>query len=389
MYRKILFMGLLLLSEISASAQKLHNLRGSLIYTLGPDTTAIGDFELTGNEFKLTVVSMSPYVNVSKLTGAFFSDGQLKRVEGNNYLPARGKDSLVYNYRLNYDQGTTFIETGNGKRNIIRKYQVKIMVANNLGGDALVFMPALLANFTPEKIGDSIISSHIVFNSARKFIIKKTSRRKLLMGSAVMGMFTVFLDENGRLQSVDGIGTSFNIKGTAGPYLNIDSVIAVSMRHQQQHPQLAVINKLDSVKTTIKGNNIKIVYSRPSVRNRVIFGEVVPWNRIWRTGADAATKISLSGPLYFNGKLLPAGSYSIFTIPTPDGWTLIFNQQANIWGTEHNAAYDLLKIPIQTRSLDQATEMLTFAIVPTGTNGGILSVSWDKLKALVNFTTAP
>jgi hypothetical protein len=204
-----------------------------------------------------------------------------------------------------------------------------------------------------------------------------------------MGMFTVFLDQNGRLQSVDGIGTSFNIKGTAGPYLNIDSVIAVSMRHQQQHPQLAVINKLDSVKTTINGNNIKIVYSRPSVRNRVIFGEVVPWNRIWRTGADAATKISLSDPLYFNGKLLPAGSYSIFTIPTPDGWTLIFNQQANIWGTEHNAAYDLLKIPIQTRSLDQPTEMLTFAIVPNGINGGILSVSWDKLKAMVNFTTAP
>ncbi|SDT68987.1 Protein of unknown function [Mucilaginibacter mallensis] len=389
MYRKIIFMGLLLLSEISANAQKLHNLRGSLIYTLGPDTTAIGDFELKGNEFKLTVVSMSPYVNVSKLTGVFFSDGQLKRVEGNNYLPARDKDSRVYNYRLNNDQDTTFIETGNGKRNIIRKYPVKIMVANNLGGDALVFMPALLANFAPEKIGDSIISSHIVFNSARKFIIKKTSSSKLLMGSAVMGMFTVFLDQNGRLQSVDGIGTSFNIKGTAGPYLNIDSVIAISIRHQQQHPKLAVINKLDSVKTTINGNHIKVVYSRPSVRNRVIFGEVVPWNRIWRTGADAATKISLSDPLYFNGKLLPAGSYSIFTIPTPDGWTLIFNQQANIWGTEHNAAYDLLKIPIQTRYLDQPTEMLTFAIIPTGTNGGILSVSWDKLKALVNFTTAP
>jgi hypothetical protein len=374
---------------ISAGAQKLHQFKGSLTYTLGRDTSAIGNFELNGNDFRLTVVSMSPYVNVSKLKGTFFPDGELKYVEGINYNPAKGRDSLVYTYKLNYDKDTTFIETGNGKRSGTRKYPVKIMAANNLGGDALVFMPALLANFAPKHVGDSVVSSHIVFNSTRKFIIKKTGDRKLLLGSSVMGMFTVFLDKNGKIQSVDGIGTSFNIKGTAGRYLNIDSVIAASVKQKQLHPPLAIINKPDSVKTTINATDVKIIYSRPSVRNRVIFGAVVPWNRIWRTGADAATKIILSKPLYFNGKEFAAGAYSIFTLPTQTGWTLIFNNQPNIWGTEYNADYDILKIPMQTEALSEPVELLTFAVTPADKNGGVISVSWDKLKVSVSFTTAP
>ena len=386
---KIYLMGLLLLLCISAGAQKLHQIKGSLIYTLGMDTSAIGNFELYGNEFRLTIVSMSPNVNVNKLKGAFSPNGELMYLEGDNYDPAKGKDSLLYTYKLNYDRDSTFIETKRGSRSNTRKYPVKVMEANAFGGDVLVFMPALLANFAPNRIGDSLISNHIVFNSAREFTIKKIGYQKLLMGSSVMGMFTVFLDENGEIESVNGIGTSFNIKGKSGAYLNIDSVIAVNVNRQGAHPRLAIINKLDSVKTSINSTDVKIVYSRPSVRGRVIFGAVVPWNRIWRTGADGATKVSLSKPIYFNGSILPAGAYSIFTLPTQTGWTLIFNKQPDIWGTEHNADFDLLKIPMRTQALNERVELLTFDIVAAGKNSGIISVRWDKLSASVSFTTRP
>jgi len=386
---KIFFVGLLLHLCILASAQQPHRFKGSLTYTLGPDTTATGNFWLNGNEFALTIVSMSPNVNVSKLKGTFLSDGQLLHLDGLNYEPTKGQDSLIYAYKLNYTKDTTFIETKNSTRSGVRKYPVKIMEANAFGGDVLVFMPALLAHFAPKRVGDSVLSSHIAFNSARKFMIKKTGNQKLQLGSAVMGMFTILLDKNGSIQAVNGIGTSFNIKGKVGAYLNIDSVIAANVNHQRLHPRLAIINKPDSVKATINGGDIKIEYSRPSVRGRVIFGEVVPWNRIWRTGADAATKIYLSKPLYFNGKELPAGAYSIFTIPTPTGFTLVFNKQANIWGTEHNADYDFLKIPMHTQTLNQSVELLTSEIVATGSNGGAISFSWDKLKASADFTTQP
>ena len=149
---KIFFVGLLLHLCISASAQQPHGFKGSLTYTLGPDTTATGNFELNGNEFALTIVSMSPNVNVSKLKGAFFPDGQLMRLEGLNYEPAKGKDSLIYAYKLNYTRDTTFIETKSATRSGVRKYPVKIMEANAFGGDVLVFMPALLAHFAPKRV---------------------------------------------------------------------------------------------------------------------------------------------------------------------------------------------------------------------------------------------
>ncbi|MEO6850576.1 MAG: hypothetical protein ABI166_08095, partial [Mucilaginibacter sp.] len=167
---QIFLTGLLLHLCISAGAQKLGQIKGSLIYTLGPDTSAIGNYELIGNEFRLTIVSMSPNVNVNKLKGTFSPNGELMNLVGENYDPAKGKDSLLYTYKLNYDRDTTFIETKSGSRFNTRKYPLKIMEANAFGGDVLIFMPALLASFAPKRIGDSVISNHIVFNSGRKFI---------------------------------------------------------------------------------------------------------------------------------------------------------------------------------------------------------------------------
>ena len=118
----------------------------------------------------------------------------------------------------------------------------------------------------------------------------------------------------------------------------------------------------------------------------MIFGEVVPWNRFWRTGANAATKISLNQPIYFSGKELPAGEYSIFSMPAQNGWTMMFNKESNIWGTDYNSDNDVLRIPILIEHLQEPVELLTIELVPAG-KGGVINVIWEKLKASVSFTT--
>jgi hypothetical protein len=130
---------------------------------------------------------------------------------------------------------------------------------------------------------------------------------------------------------------------------------------------------------------IKIRYSRPAVRGRVIFGEIVPYDRFWRTGADAATKLTLSQAIYFNGKELPAGEYSIFTLPSKNGWTIMFNKESDIWGTEYKAENDVLRVPMSTAALPESVEWLTIAVVPAG-KGGRIEVSWDNLRASVAFS---
>jgi hypothetical protein len=358
---------------------------GCLIYMLGKDTTAIGNYSLEGDKFSMTVADITSAINVSKLTGTFFPNGELKEAEGHNYNP--GKDSqLVYSYTMKYEGDSTFIQIKRNNTVINRNYPVKIMVANYLGGYTLVYMLALLPDFAPARTGDSIVSRHVVLNSARPFIVKRTAAKQLVAGSTVMGIFTLFLGERGELRSIDGIGTSWNLKGVVVPYLDMDSVIAANVTKDRLHPHAAIVNKLDSAQASIGTTAIKVRYSRPTVRGREIFGQVVPWDRFWRTGADAATKISIDRPLWFNGKELPAGEYSIFTMPSQKGWTIMFNKDANIWGTEYNPDHDLLRVPMSTERLAAPVELLTIGVLTAG-GGGRIEISWDTWKAAVPFTT--
>ena len=233
---------------------------------------------------------------------------------------------------------------------------------------------------------DSIVSNHIVGDlPPAKFVMKRITDRKLTAYSRVMGPFTLFLNERGKVDSIDAIGSSYNVKGTIVRHLNLDSVILLYARREQQVGPYGWPNKIDSVGTVIGKSTIRISYTRPSMRGRVIFGEVVQWNRYWRTGANRATKITVSHPLDFNGKILPAGEYSIFTMPTQAGWTMMFNRDANIWGTDYNPARDVLHVPMKVEQLKEPVELMTIEVLPTA-KGGAINVIWETIKASAHFT---
>jgi hypothetical protein len=378
---------LLLFFCFRASAQGVPDKKGCLIYTLGKDTSAIGNYELKGYDFAMTVADLTDSVTVSKLNGTFFPNGELKSAEGSMYKPGlAGDPRILSTYKLWYDSGATFIQIRRGSSVITRKYPVKIMVANSLGGYTLVYMPALLVNFALAARRDSLSSHHIVFNSARDFSIRRVSGDDFSIGSSVMGFFTLHLDRDGSLRSVDGIGTSWNIRGTVIPPVDMDSVVAVWLKNDRDRPHRPISNALDSVTSAIDGGVVRIRYSRPSMRGRKIFGGVVPYGRFWRTGADAATKLTITRPIYFNGVALPAGEYSLFTLPTEKGWTLMINREADIWGTEYHPENDVLRVPMGVETLDDNVELLTIQVVPAD-KGGRIEVSWERVKASVAFTT--
>lgn len=377
-----------LLISLTGKSQSSPGREGCIVYTLGSDTTAIGNYSLAGDDFALTIADLTEAVTVTKMKGSFFPDGELKTAEGSIFKPLpSGNTDTVFAFRLWYASDTTYMQLRRSGKAMVRKYPVKIMVANNLGGYALVYMPALLVNFALMSKKDSIHSYHVVFNSARDFSIRRLSGSDFSVGSAVMGYFTLHLDGKGDLRTVDGIGTSWNIKGTVIPPLNMDSVIAAWVKYDQVRPHAAIVNKLDSTVATMGDAMVKIRYSRPLVRGRQIFGGVVPYERFWRTGADAATKLTITRPIYFGTKELPAGQYSLFTLPEKDGWTLMINSQADIWGTEYHAGNDVLRVPMSIERLNDNVEMLTIQVVP-GDEGGRIEVSWEKTKAVAGFRTA-
>ena len=194
---------------------------------------------------------------------------------------------------------------------------------------------------------------------------------------------TLHLDKNGMLKSIDAIGSSWNVTGTVTNKLDLK---ALTERFATQEAALGAIpiNQPDSVMALLNNASFKIVYSRPKVRGRTIFGAVVPYDRFWRTGANAATKLITDHAIVFGDKELPAGSYSVWTIPSEKGWTMMFNSQANVWGTEYDAAFDVLRVPMQVEQIPELVEEFTIQVKPAR-GGGVIHVIWERTKASASF----
>ena len=130
----------------------------------------------------------------------------------------------------------------------------------------------------------------------------------------------------------------------------------------------------DEVSGTVGDTEITINYSRPSVKGRGIWGELVPYDKVWRTGANEATTFEVSNDVQIEGKDLPAGKYALFTIPTEDTWTVVFNKTADQWGAfDYDESQNALEVEVSPTEAPETTEMLTFDI----SDEGEVTMMWE------------
>ncbi len=148
------------------------------------------------------------------------------------------------------------------------------------------------------------------------------------------------------------------------------------------------VSKYDSVSTSIGTAKVTICYSRPLVNGRTIFGsELVPWDKLWRTGANEPTIIHTTGMIHVAGVMLNAGSYSLYTVPRASGeWDVVINRSITQWG--HEGSYpsvegeEVARAKVKVTALSQPVEALTM----TFGNGNLL-IDWEKTRVTVPFTT--
>lgn len=144
----------------------------------------------------------------------------------------------------------------------------------------------------------------------------------------------------------------------------------------------------ESNSATIAGATIKITYGRPYMRGRKIFGGLVPFGEIWMPGADEATILQTSKALQFASAsaVVPAGSYSLYTLPSEKGWQLIINRQTGQWHTEYDPSQDLTRVPMQEEKLSAPVEQLLIHAVPRPDGGGAIEIQWERTGELAPFT---
>jgi hypothetical protein len=134
-----------------------------------------------------------------------------------------------------------------------------------------------------------------------------------------------------------------------------------------------------TVSQTVGLTDVTIAYCRPGVKGRVIWGGLVPYDQVWRTGANEATTITFSDDVTVEGTKLPAGTYGLFTIPGKDEWTVIFNKGAKQWGAyEYKDAEDVLRIKVKPHAAD-FHELLTFVFPTVAADSATVAIVWEKI----------
>ena len=138
------------------------------------------------------------------------------------------------------------------------------------------------------------------------------------------------------------------------------------------------------VSARYKDTYLKITYSQPSKRDREVFGQLVPFNQVWRTGANEATEMTITRDMKINGIDLKAGNYSIFTIPEKDKWTILLNSDLGLWGAyNYNTKMDVLKFDVPVVPLtDVVYESFTIIIDQKNDKADLL-MAWDTTKVII------
>ena len=357
-----------------ALAQTQHPDTAVFITRLGTDTIAVERFTFNGRVLDGVSVTRSPNVSVHRYRAVLAADGvdSLTLAEGPAGRPAR----TVTTYR--YSDDSVQVETrrdSTTRRQSTAVHGRPLPFAPDLLGPWEVALRGALAAGT----GDPQLSL-VADNETISYAVHRLGGDSLHLAiqKGDFGPLVARMDGAGRLQSLDLRATTDKFLAERVSGLDVDSMTAVFAARELAGKGLGNLSPRDTARATVGGAHVQIDYGRPMKRGRVIFGNVVPWDTVWRTGANQATQLITDKDLVIGGTPVPAGTYSLFTIPSAKGWQLIVNKQHGQWGTDYDAKQDLARIPMRVRPLAAPVER--FTIVARGSD---LMISWDRSEAMV------
>ena len=187
------------------------------------------------------------------------------------------------------------------------------------------------------------------------------------------------IDRSGRLLRYDGRLTTVKVSVVRIPDVPLEALAARFAATDASGGGVGQLSPRDTVRAVIGSAHVLVDYGRPSARGRMIFGGIVPWNVVWRTGANAATQFSTDAPLVIGGVEVAAGTYTLWTLPAPEGVKLIINRQHGQWGTEYDPGQDLARVDLRTSRPPAPVEQFTIALEPDD-GGASLILDWATTR---------
>jgi hypothetical protein len=194
------------------------------------------------------------------------------------------------------------------------------------------------------------------------------------------GSGDVRVDSAGRLLTYSGTRSTYKVQ--VRRLTDLPDVAAIGARFAAAEKKVgaAQLSVRDTARGTIGGATIAVDYGRPLARGRTLLGDVISYDRVWRTGANAATQFTTSRPVTLGGIALAPGTYSLWTVPHTTGADLIVNGVSGQWGTEYSSARDIGTAALHTETAATPVEKFTISVAPGDARHGTLALEWGTFR---------
>jgi hypothetical protein len=376
----------------SCNAPKLE--RYGFLTTLGRDTISIESISRQGNTLTSDEVDRFPSVRIRHTVVDLNDDGSIRHLVMNIHTPSEPSGQrdrkVVADVAGNIVHLSKTDSTGTVNRDFPTDGAIVVAHVPQMYSLYELYFAAALKQAAASKLAAGTPVQMRQFYIDREFdrfplghaTVNPLDKGKIeITHDWLSGTGEAMMDSAGNMLSYSGARTTYDVqvKRLATP----PDVKATADRFEAKETQSGNVKSL-SVRETIRaqiGNSIFTVdYGRPLLRGRTLLGDVIPFDRVWRTGANAATQFTTSTPIKLAGMLVPAGSYTLFTAPHTNGVDLIVNKQTGEWGTEYNRSLNLGIARMISEVATATAEEFTISIIPADKRHGTLVLEWGSFK---------
>ena len=348
--------------------------QAGFITLLGADTLAVEAFTVSDNRVEASVMLRTPSTTLRRYVMDLTEEGHLDRLETTITTYTDEEQPSSRSVLVASDSGfsmTTF-ENGEEESRSLEAPASALPFLDMIHWPFDLVLPKAYAS------ADGVYEQSLLTGRrAQLFEIRRLSADSMTIKHPFRGTTGVNVNDTGHITFLDAGNTTRKLKVTRIASVDVEAIASHFGQLDQSGSPFGPLSGRGETLANVGTANIRIDFGTPSKRGRDIFGQIVPWSAVWRTGANRATHFETDQDLHIGDVLVPAGTYTLFTIPEPDGGTLIINTQTDQGGTTYNSDLDLGRVPMTRTMLDETVEVFNISIV-NSESSDMLRIAWDQ-----------
>lgn len=356
---------------------------GAFFVTLGRDTIAVERYIRTAAWLNAEAALRTPQTRHYKLNLTFRDDGGMSWYEVINHPVAGVPNSapLLRTVTMYSGDSATVQEWAAARQGPPRKLEARPEMIPLQMPFYSTYETALMR--ARKATSDTTSMTMLSLAGPFRYAVKFGAADTVTLTSPIAGTTIARVNKRGELLEFDARATTFKVVVERAKWADIDAYLKRYASLDSAGKPFGALSPRIIANGTVGDAEVIVNYGSPSRRGRTIFGGIVPFGEVWRTGANEATTLHVTDSVEIGGIPLAAGKYSLWTIPGPKEWQLILNKQTGQWGTTYDEKQDLVRIPLKSQNVAVPLEAFTIDFTYDTPGETLMRLTWDRTRVAV------